>query len=447
MNIEKEIENKTTIKLTVSLLEEEMKPYLDKATQRISKDVKIDGFRPGKAPYDVLKKKVGEMEIYQEAANDAIQDSLPKAAKREELEFIGQPEVSVEKLAPGNGLTYSATFALVPEVDLKDYKSINVKREEVKVDEEKMKRTLQDLRKMQSTPKPVDRAAKMGDQVVASFRVSLAGVPVEGGQGTDVPVSIGENQFIPGFEDNVVGMKKTEKKQFKLTFPKEYNTKHLAGKECDFDVEVKEVNEVILPELNDEFATKLNFKSLKELEEQVRGNIQREIEQEAEQKYENAVVEAVITQAEFDPIPQIMVKGEMDRMFEELQQDIQGQGGKIDDYLEHIKKTKEELLESWKEQAEKRVKGALVLKAVGEKDEIKVAEADIDAEIAKYSEAYKDAPEQKAQIDSFEFRSYARTMLKNQQVVQRMKDYASGKSKSKLDSKEEKKAESKEETE
>lgn len=427
MNVTRTDKDKTTIELKVEILPEEMKPYIDKAVQRISKEVKVDGFRPGKVPYDILKSKVGEMEIYQEATRDAVDDTLPKAIKREQIDFVGQPQINLDKIAPENPFVYTVTLALLPTVDLKGYTKVSVKKEEVKIDEDKVKRTLDDLRKMRATQKPVEREAKTGDQVNVDFTVTLAGVPVEGGQGTNTPVTIGNNDFIPGFEEQLVGLKAEAKKQFTLTFPENYPAKHLAGKECQFDVTVKSVNEVVLPEFNDEFAKSLQFETAKELEEQIRQNVGRELEEKADRDFENKVIEAIIDQAEFDPIPAIMVEDEISRMLMEMKQDLQQQGAKFEDYLSHIKKTEAELRESWKEQGEKRVKGALVLKAAGEAEKVVVDEKEIEAEVEKYKTVYKDSPEELKQIDSFEFRSYSRSMIRNRKVVQRLKDYASGK--------------------
>lgn len=425
MNLTKTQVEKTTVQLTVELLDEEMKPYIDKAVQRISKEVKVDGFRPGKVPYDVLAKKVGEMEIYQEASRDAIDGTLPTAVKREEIDFIGRPEINVDKIVPGQGVTYSATFAMLPSVTLNDYKSVRVKKEAAKLDEEKAEKTLNDLRKLHVKVNVVERAAKQGDQLKVDFSITLDGVPFEGGQGKDVPVTIGENQFIPGFEEQLVDMKATDNKKFKLTFPAEYGAAHLAGKECDFDVTVHSVGEVELPELNDEFAKLIGFESADALRTQIRDNIQKEIESEADQKYEIAVIDAILEQAEFDPIPELMITNEREQMMQELQQHVEDQGGKFTEYLEHIKKTPEELMESWKDQAEKRIKAALAMKLIGEQEKVEVPETELDAEVNRFQEMYKDVPEQQAQFSSLEFRAYTRSILRNRKIVELLKESAS----------------------
>lgn len=428
MNISTEHPEKTTTKITVELSAEDMKPYLDKAVVRISKEVKVDGFRPGKAPYEMLAKKIGEMEIYQEAAREAVDATLPSAIKKEGLDFVGQPQVSLEKVVPGEGITYSATLAKMPKVTLKKYDSIRVAKPEVKIDEDKVQRTMDDLRKMQAEAKEVEREAKEGDQLVVDFDVKQDGVSIEGGQATQAPVEIGAKQFIPGFEEELVGMKAGDTKTFNLTFPENYGAKHLAGRECEFTVTVHKVNELTLPEINDEFATKLGFPSAEELNTQVRGNIERELSGEADQKFEVELIDAALEQADYEPIPQMMIEAELGQMEQELRANVEDQGGTFEDYLQHLDTSVEDLRESWKEQAEKRVKAALLMKEVAEAEKITVEEDEIKQEVERVKTMYQHIDEDKlAQFDTLDFRAYARTMIRNRKVVEKLTEYATQK--------------------
>lgn len=424
MNITKEQPAKTTVTLKIELSVEDLQPYLQKAVQRISKEVKIPGFRPGHVTYDVLKNKLGEMEIYQEAARLAIDGTLPQAVQRERVNFVGQPSINVEQVAPGNSLIYSAEFSLIPEVQLNEYKSISVKKKTVTVDEKKFKQTLEHLRKMQATTKPVERTAAKGDKVEVDFSITQDNVPIEGGQGKHVPLTLGEQAFIPGFEEQLEGLKAADNKKFKVTFPKEYGVKHLAGKECEVDATMQKVFEVTLPVLDDAFAKTLKFESLEDLEKAIRSNITKELEQEVEREFETAVIEATIAKATFDPIPAPMVQTELDRMMQELQHDTEQQGAKFEEYLKHIKKTEQELRDSWKDRAEQRVKSALMLKTVGEAEHITITEEAIDEQVNKYREMYKDSPELADRLDSLDLRVYVRTTLRNEQAMKKLKEYA-----------------------
>ncbi len=424
MQVTKTIQDKTTILLKVELLPEELKPYLDKAIARIGKAVKIPGFRPGKAPYEMLVKEVGEMAIYQEIVDDVVQDTLPKAVKQEAIDFVGKPSVNLDTLAPNNPLVYTATFATMPKVELNKYQEVRVKKEVQPIDEKKFDSTLDDLRKLRTKHEPVERAAETGDQVTIDFDIKLAGVSIEGGQGKDVPLVIGEHYFIPGFEEALVGAKAGETKQFQVTFPEDYGAKHLAGKQCDVTATVNKVSKVMLPELDDAFAKDLNFASAQELKDKIRENLQKELEQKAEEKFETAVLEAVMKQATFEPIPTLMLEYEMDRMMDELHQQVEDQGGKFADYLTHIKKTESELRDSWKEHADKRVKGALVIKAVAEAEKIELTEEAITAEVERRKAYYKDQPDMLKQMDGFDYRAYVRTVLRNEKAVEKLKEYA-----------------------
>lgn len=424
MEVTKTITDKTTVLLRIQLLPEELQPYLQRAAKRVSEKVTIPGFRPGNAPYDILKQHVSEMDIYQEAVDDVLKNTLPTAVKQENVDFVGQPQVAIETLAPNNPLVYTATFALMPDVQLPDYSTLAVKKKEITLDEGKVQSTLERLRKLRGRTQTAEKAADKGDQVVVDFTISLAGVVVEGGQGKDVPIVIGEDIFVPGFEEQLLGLKANDNKNFSITFPQEYAAKHLAGKQCDVAVTVKSVSIVTMPALDEALAKELNFSSLVELTESVRANIKRELEAKAEQEFEAKVMEEALRQATFDPISPLMLEVELDRMVEELHEQVENRGGKMDDYLQHIKKTKEELRGSWKENAVKRIKSALVIKAVAEKENVTVTEEEMTAEINRRKEALKEDAETQKQLDSFEYRGYLRTILRNQKAVEKLKGYA-----------------------
>ncbi|MFA6475248.1 MAG: trigger factor [Patescibacteria group bacterium] len=424
MQITKTVQDKTTVLLKVEVSVEELKPHLEKAAKRISKSITIPGFRPGHAPYDMVKNKAGEMAIYQEAVDDVLSATLPDAVKQETIDFVGKPNVNLDTLAPGNPLVYTATFAIMPKVDLKNYQKVTVKKVVEVVDEKRLEKTMLDLKKLRTKHEPVERAAALGDQVVIDFDIKLAGVSIEGGQGKATPVVLGEKNFIPGFEDALVGMKAHETKQYQVTFPDDYGAKHLAGKQCDVTATVQSVSKVVLPELNDDFAKGLNFASLQELKDQIRQNLVKELEQKAEQKFESEVIEAIIKQADFEPIPQLMLDYEIDRMMEELKEQVEDQGGKLADYFTHIKKTAEELRASWKEPATKRVQGALIIKQVAEQENITVTEDAINAEVERRKTQYKNQPDMLKHLDGLDYRGYVRTILRNEQAVNKLKELA-----------------------
>lgn len=418
MKIEKKEINKTQVELLIELSIDELKPHLDQASLEISKEVKIPGFRAGKVPYDVLVKHVPETKIYEQAFYKAVNKTLPDAIKKHNIEFIGQPQVDAEKIAPGNPLVYKAVFALMPEVKLGDYKSFKAKKKEVKIDEEKVKRTFDDVRKMRASEKLVKREAKKGDKVVLDFTVKQNGVAIEGGQATKHPVTIGENQFIPGFEDEIVGAKAGEEKKFQLTFPEKYPQKSLAGKKCDFEVKIHEVYELTLPVLDDQFAQSLNFKTVDEFKKQITDNIMGEAEQKEKERLELALLEEIMERSEFDPLPPMLLDAEIEKMMHELKHQIKDSQGNFEEYLKSIKKTEKELREGWKPQAEMRLKTALITRKLAEVEKITASEEDVKKEMDKALDAYKTVPEMRKKLESPEYKQHLQNMLTNRKVFE-----------------------------
>lgn len=418
MKIEKKEINKTQVELIVEISIEELKPFLNQATQEISKDVKVPGFRAGNVPYDILKKHVPEAQIYEQAFYKAVNKTLPQAIKQEKIEFIGQPKVDLEKVAPGNPMIYKAQLALMPNVKLGDYKSFKAKKKPVEVDQKKVDKTFEDLRQLRAQEKLVKREAKKGDKVTVDFTVKQNNVPIEGGQAKKQPVVIGENQFIPGFEEQITGLKAGDEKKFPLTFPEKYPQKTLAGKKCDFEVKVHEVFELTLPELDDKLAQSFNFKTLEEFKEKIKENITTESEQKEKERLELALLEEIIERSEFDPLPSMLLDAEIEKMMHELKQQVEGQQAKFEDYLKSIKKTEEDLRKEWKPQAEKRIKTALITRQIADQEKIEASDADVEAERKKTLEMYKEMPDMKQKLDTPEYRSYLKNMLSNRKVFE-----------------------------
>lgn len=425
MKVTKELLKDSQAKLTIELSVEEAKPYVEKAAERIAKEVDIKGFRKGKVPYDVLKQNVGEQAIYEEAFSDMVEESYQKALAEQDLDIAGRADIDREKLAPGNPVVYTATVPLMPKMELADYKTLKAKKEEAKFDEKKYERTVKDIQKMRAKEKLVDREAKTGDKVVIDFEVKIDGVVIEGGKAAKQHLVLGEGQMIPGFEEEVVGMKKNEEKDFTLNFPKDYK-KELAGKEAAFHIKLHDVYEMELPELTDEVAKEMNFESLKNMEEEIRANIQRELDQEVQEKFEVAVLDELIKNSTFDPIAPQLLDEEAAKMMRELQENIMQQGLKFEDYLTHMKKTEEELKNDFQDQARKRIQAALIMREVAKAEEVKVEAADVDKEINDTKAAYKNAPNVEeiiAQIESPQYRVQVENAMIHRKTFEALEGY------------------------
>jgi len=413
---------KNQVELTIELSEEELKPYVQQAVADISKEITIAGFRPGKAPYEIVEKQVGAMKIYQQASEKAVQNTFPKAIADNELTTIGPPKIAVEKIAPNNPLVYKATVALLPNVKLGDYKKINETKKEVKVEAKEVDGTLQNLRKMFGKETKVSRPIQNGDKVEMDMDTYVDKVPIDGGKSANHPVTIGEGHFIPGFEDNLIGLTEGKTKEFQLKFPKEYHRKDLAGKPVDFKVKIKNVLEIEKPNLDDNFAKTVGkFEKLDDLRQQIEKNNQQEKTIKEQQRLELAIIEQLIKKSTFDEVPDILVESELHKMLHELEHEVTGQGMKFEDYLSNIKKSKEDLQKEFQPQAVKRVKTALVLRKIAEVENINVSDEDINNEVERNKQQYQNNPEVLKKIGTEEYRNYLRSILRSQKVFEFLK--------------------------
>jgi trigger factor len=399
-----------------------MQPCLERAGRELSKKTKIDGFRPGNAPFDVIKQKVGEMTLYEEAAEIAVRKSYVEVVKKENLQIVGQPQIEVLKLAPENPFSFKARAALMPKVKLADWKKIKVKRKEIKIDESDIENALRDLQKMQTKEKLVKRPADRHDKVVVDMEVLLDKVAVEGGQTKGHSIYLDEPYYIPGFCAELVGLSEGQTKKFSLPFPKEHYQKNLAGKNVDFKINIKEIFELEHPALDDNFAKSLGRASFSDLKNLIQSNLQTEYSQKEEQRREIEILEKIVEGSRFDDIPEILINAEAHKMVHELEDGVAERGLKFDDYLKNIGKTHDQILLDFAPQAVKRIKTALAISEIADKENIKVSEEEIDKEIEKVLEIYKDEPDMRERIHQEESRQYLRRTLQNRKVIKLLKE-------------------------
>lgn len=423
MNYQHELKKlaKSEVELTVTIPKEELNKFLQKAAEKISQSTKIEGFRPGKASLDIVKQRVGEMKLYEEAAALAVEKSYIDIATKERLEPLGSPKVDFVKLAPDNDFVYKATVALIPEVKIGDWQSIKIKEKEIKITDEQINKVLDELKNARAKEILEDKATAKGDKVELDFDVLRDNVPIEGGAQKKYPLIIGSDHFIPGFEDNLIGLKKDEQKEFELSFPEEYHNKSLAGKLAKFKVKVLAVYKRELPEINDEFAKELGQESLAKLKEQIQHNLEHEEHHKEEEKIERELLEALIKKSEFGEIPDMLLTAETDKMIQELESNIAMQGLKFDDYLKHLNKTQEQLKLDFAPQALKRVQGALIMRQIFFDQKIEIKEADIDKQIEQAKAMYQNNPELIKQLDTPQYRDYISNMIGNQKVMDLLK--------------------------
>lgn len=417
MKVDKKDLEKNQIELTIEVSLDEMKPHLEKAAAKISQNTKLPGFRPGKAPYDLVKNKFGEMTIYQEALDMIVSQTYYQAVTENKLESVGQPKINIEKIAPGNPLVYKAIVSLIPKVELGDWKSLSIQRKKIEASQEDVNKTLEQLQNMQVKENLVDRAAKKDDKVEVDFEVLINKAVIEGGKNPKYPLVLGQGRMIPGFEDQIIAMKAGESKEFELKFPDKYFQEALAGKLATFKVKLLNVYERELPKLDDEFAKKVGFENIEKLKKQLSDNIKQDKEDKEKQRVEGEAIEAIVKQATIGDIPENLVANEVHKMSHELEHSISHQGMDMAGYLKSINKTHEDLKNDFRPQATQRIKAALVMRQIAQEEKIKVEESEIDAEISKQKEAYKNNPEAVKNIEHPGFRQHLENMLTNQKVL------------------------------
>ncbi len=415
---------KNTVELEIEISVEELKTFLDKAVSVLSQEVKIDGFRPEKVPFDVLAKHVGEMTIYEKAAELAVEKTYPKLIKDENLETIGSPGISVLKLAPGNPLVYKAKASLLPHIQLGDYHKIKISRKKGEISEEKVDAALRDLQKMQTKEVLANRPVGKADKVVLDMEMFLDKVSLEGGQTKNHAIYMAEAYYVPGLTDQLIGLSAGDCKDFSLPFPKEHYQKNLAGKSVDFKVKVSSVFELQLPALDDAFAKTLGQESLDKLKNLLRENLLREVENQEEARLEEEILKQVVAGSRVEDIPDALVNSEAHKMVHELEDSLAQRGINFEDYLKNIKKTEAQLMLDFAPRAVERIKTALAIKEIAAAEKIEATDAEIEEEVAKLREAYKNEPDLLERIQSKESKQYLSNIIKNRKAVHLLKNLA-----------------------
>lgn len=416
---------KSQIELLVEVSVEELTPFIQRGAENLSREIKIEGFRPGKVPFDILKQKVGEISIWEEAAKILINKQIYKIIEEhaKDKEIVGQPQVDISKIAPGNPLEYKIKLITLPEITLGDYKDLKVKADKVEVDEKEVNKVLSDLVEMRAVEKISEEVIKNGDKVLTSVNLFLDKVPVEDGQNPEVTILMGKNYFVEGFDKNLLGLKKGDKKDFSLNYPANHWQKNLAGKKVDFKIEIKEVCSRELPEVNDDLAKIFRFKNVQELKDNLKKSIEDQKKREVDQRNELKVLDKILEKSKFGDIADDLIKSESQLMMREIEQNIISQGGKLDDYLSSIGKNYDQLMLEMMPNAVKRVKSALILKEVAKAEKMETEEKEIDEKLSALKEQYKDNSEAIKNITSPAYRAYLSNFILNQKVVENLKKW------------------------
>ena len=390
MSVSVEKKEKSMVRLTIEVSAEDFDKAINKVYNRQKSRMNVPGFRKGKTPRKVLEKMYGAAIFYEDAANDCINSSYPDAAKESGEDIVSNPEINVTQIEAGKPFIYTAEVAVKPPVSLGKYKGVEVDKQEITVfDEEIDAEIRKEQEKNASRNEITDRPVKDGDDIVLDFEGFCDGVAFEGGKGTDYPLTIGSGSFIPGFEEQLVGANIGEEMEVNVTFPENYQSDDLAGKDAMFKCTVKKITEKILPELDDEFADEVSeFSTLAEYREDVRKNITERKEGAARTAKENQAVEKVIADAHVE-IPAAMLRTQQEQLVSEFEQQVMSQGMNFEDYLKYAQTNREQFTDNMKEEAERRIKYRLVMEQVAKEENIVATDEDFEAELQKMADAYR----------------------------------------------------------
>lgn len=382
------------VELTATLDADDLKKAEDLAVEELAKEVRVEGFRKGKVPMEVAKKFIPENDLDAKTMDLSVRMTVVSAFEQEKQMPLLRPEISITKFVPGEMLEYVATVEVVPEVTLGDWKNLGVKRETAKIEEKDIKGVLDNIAKSFSEKKAIKRAAKLGDEVIIDFVGKKDGVAFPGGSADNYPLLLGSGNFIPGFEDGIVGHEPGDKFDLELTFPKDYGVEDLAGVKTVFGVLLKQVNEVTEPKIDDELAKKVGpFKDLKALKEDIKKNLAIQTEERLDNKFKDDLIKALVKKSKIGDIPEILVNDQMHGIRDNLERNAQSQGMSAEDYL----KRGGETMESWEKQAKKvaeeNVKASLCLQTLAVTEKVTVDDKLVEAKIAELKDVYRKSPE------------------------------------------------------
>lgn len=405
--------DKSRVEITFELTSEEFLEHFEHALEHLKRHVNVDGFRPGQAPAKMVEDKIKPEALLMEAGDHAVQHVYSDYVLKNKLEPVGHPEVKIIKIAKGSPFVFTATITVLPEIELPDYKKIagSVKGQDISVTEEEVQDSLNYLQKSRAKMSLKNEVAGKGDFVQIEYQSK----DINGNKLEKDAFILGEGGMIKGFEDNLEGMKAGEEKNFKAEFPKEYHNKNLAGKNVEFRAKMVSVQKMELPEINDEFAKQMGaFDTLVALKNSIKEGINIEKTEQEKQRKRGEILEKIAEKTKME-LPGVMVEYEKQSLLEDLKNKItQGMKITFQEYLATIKKTEEEIKETYQKEAEKRLRGFLVLREIGKQEKIEVSDQEVEEEANKAIKNF--SKDQSAKFDINQFKEYTKGVLFNEKV-------------------------------
>lgn len=410
------------LELTITLGSKELSDARQVAVTKLSKDLKVSGFRQGKAPAEVAIKNIDPVKLDDQTLNDAISKAVAEAFIENKLQALERPAVEVKKYVPGESLEFTAESEVLPEVKLGDYKSLKTKKQPVSVKAADVNEVIERMQKGFGKKEPVDRAAKNGDEVVIDFVGKKDGTAFEGGTAEGYSLELGSNSFIPGFEEAIVGHKAGDEFDVDLAFPDDYHVADLKGQKVVFSVKLKEVKEVKAPELNDEFAAQAGpFTSMQELKDDIKREITEQKKKEADDKLKDELISELVRVSTV-PVPDILKQDQARAVEQDFEQNLMYRGQKLEDF---IAASKFEDVEDWRKKevmpaAERRVAASLVLAELSKIEKVTASEQELEAQLQTFRQQYANSPEAMEQLGKPEVRQDIANRLLTEKTLERL---------------------------
>lgn len=386
---------KNQVRLKIEVDAQEFEKSIEKAYHKNKKNIAVPGFRKGKAPRKIIEHYYGEGIFYEDALNEACPEAYIKAVEETGIEPVDQPDIEIIQVGSGQNLIFNATVTVKPEVELGEYKGIEIEKVEYNVTDQDVEDRIEQVREQNARWISVeDGPAKEGDRLTIDFKGYINGEAFEGGSAENFALELGSGQFIPGFEEQLVGVKAGEEKEIKVTFPEDYHAEDLKGKEATFVVKVHDIKEKELPALDDDFAKDVSeFDTLDEYKADIKSSMERNAQEAAKAEMENKLIEKISENAKVD-IPDVMVERQLDTMMRDFDFQLRFQGMDLERYVNIIGMSMDDFRAQYKDEAYNRVKNQLVIEKIIQVEKIEVTEEDFEKEYARLAEQYKQDVEQ-----------------------------------------------------
>ena len=388
----------TSVKFSVKFDQKDFEPARKKALERLARDIKISGFRNGKAPANVVEKHVDPNQLATTTLDILVRQTIPKLYTDAELQPISSPHVDIQKFVPGEMAEITIESDILPEVKLGDYKNLKVNYYERKINDDDVEDVLKRIADNFAETKVTKRAAQLGDDVMIDFCGKKDGVAFDGGTAKDYTLRLGSGRFIPGFEEGIVGHEVGDKFDLDITFPEDYGSKELAGQAVVFEILVKQISEVVVPAFDDELAKKTGaFKTIDELKDDIRQNLASQTQRNSDERFKDDLVRALVESSKTEA-PKTLVQENLENMKADFKRNLTARGMSLDEYLESQGKAMEDWEDGLRERAEQRVISSIIVQKLADELHISIGEEELARRVAEMQSVYKKSPEASAQL-------------------------------------------------